>query len=128
MEEPTTATSTSTIPVSNLAAPLVAPVMDVVAPRADMEPLADPANEPKSAMKPEEVSTVDRPAQAKPAANSPGKLIQEEINRENVKDAKPQLAKNQSQPGNGVTVAIIATVVIVLGLAALAVFAYMQTK
>ncbi|MGH7142201.1 MAG: hypothetical protein ACREF5_01860 [Candidatus Saccharimonadales bacterium] len=41
---------------------------------------------------------------------------------------KPSVAKPPKQPGSGVGLAISATVIIVLGLAALMVYAYLKTK
>jgi uncharacterized protein HemX len=42
--------------------------------------------------------------------------------------AAPEPPKPPKQPGNGVTAAIVATVIIVLGLALLAVYAYLKQK
>ncbi len=42
--------------------------------------------------------------------------------------AKPAPSQSPKQPGNGVAMAIVATAVIVLGLAALAVLAYLNQK
>lgn len=46
---------------------------------------------------------------------------------EEVKSKQPKPPKPPKQPGTGVGAAIFATVVIVLGLSAIAAFAYMQT-
>jgi hypothetical protein len=78
-------------------APVLAPVMDVVAP----PPLAHPPGEAASA------STTPQ----LPKANIPTPAL-----------AKPKSAKQ------GVTAAIVATVIIVLGLAVLAVLAYIKQK
>jgi hypothetical protein len=97
-----------------------APIMDVVAPRNDVVP-APVIEAPQ-----EEDSNV---VAATPAPDvSPDKLIQEEIERENSIDTPARPVNTQKHAGNGVMPAIIATVIIVFGLAALAVFAYMQTK
>ncbi|HEX7633346.1 MAG TPA: hypothetical protein VF401_03400 [Candidatus Saccharimonadales bacterium] len=74
------------------------PVMDVVAP-----PPASPPAEPSASPA---VAPVEPKKQAKPA---------------------PAPTKPPRQPSNGVGMAIFATVVIVLGLAALATYAYLQT-
>ncbi len=45
-----------------------------------------------------------------------------------LKTQQPAVKKSPEQSSNGVTAAIVATVIIVLGLAALAVLAYIKTK
>jgi hypothetical protein len=104
MEEPT-APPPSGAP--NPAAP--APVMDVVPPRPKAEPAVGTSPEPMAIAPPEEVDP-----KAKPAAQPTDQK------------AAPKPPKPPKQPGNGVTVAIVATVIIVFGLALLAVYAYLK--
>jgi len=90
-------------PVTEAPQPKPAPVMDVV------PPPATPALEPVGAANVPDMPSSIVPDPSKKDAKAP---------------AKPGAAK---QPGNGVTIAIISTVIIVLALSALAVYAYTKT-
>ena len=89
-------------PVTEAPQPKPTPVMDVVPPPA-------PAPEPAGAANIPDVPSSIIPEPPKKDAKAP---------------IKPGAA---IQPGNGVTLAIIATVIIVLALSALAVYAYTKT-
>jgi hypothetical protein len=102
MEEPPAPPSAG---APNPAAP--GPVMDVVPPRPKAEPAAGASPEPMAVAPPEEANSKVQPARQK---------------------AAPKPPKPPKQPGSGVTVAIVATVIIVLGLALLAVYAYLKQK
>jgi uncharacterized protein HemX len=81
--------------------------MDVVPPRPKAESTAGTLSEPMAVAPPEEADPKAQPTDQK---------------------AAPKPPKPPKQPGNGVTVAIVATVIIVLGLALLAVYAYLKQK
>ncbi len=98
-------------PAENAVRP--APVMDVVVPRGEAS-----ATEP----------VVQKEPSAKSANESPNPIIQQEIKKEKVETARAQAVKASKQPGSGVGLAIAGTVIIVLGLASLAVIAYIKTK
>jgi hypothetical protein len=92
--------------------PPPAPVMDVVPPPAlDKSETAAPSDSA--------VSQDDKPVD--PKANDNEKA-------DDKGPAKPTTPKPPKQPGNGVGLAIVATVVIVLSLAVLATYAYIKTQ
>lgn len=89
------------------------PVMDVVPPPKPAAALAVPSEGVKT--------PPPMPADATPAAETSGA-------KEQAKQAKPKVPKPPKTPRSGVGLAIAATVVIVLGLAALFVYAYLRTN
>jgi len=97
-----------------------APIMDVVAPRGDTHVAAAPTTEE---------SAPHQESQDQAANSMPDNSVQNEIKRENIEKAqKAQPIKALKHPGSGVGLAITGTVIIVLGLAALAVYAYIKTR
>jgi hypothetical protein len=87
------------------------PVMDVVTPRPKAPSAAYTSPEPMAVAPPEEIDP-----KAKPSVLAPPQAQQK----------APPKPKPPKQPGSGVTAAIFATVVIVFGLALLAVYAYLK--
>jgi hypothetical protein len=101
------------------AQPAHAPVMDVVARPAAAAPAPAAKPEPETvAVRPEPLTKdpdeKEKPAEAKKEAAKP--------------EEKPKKPVAPKQHGNGVGAAIFATMVIVLGLAAMATYAYMKTQ
>jgi len=119
-----TPTDTTPAPEQEVPKP-AAPVMDVVPPHADPTPASATLTEPVSQPQPgiqDESGVV-----AAPADDSPENLIAEESQATHEEPAQKP-AKKPKAAKNGTTTAIIATVVIILVLSAMAMFAYMQTN
>ncbi|MGC1177378.1 MAG: hypothetical protein WA843_04885 [Candidatus Saccharimonadales bacterium] len=101
-----------------------------------MEPQAPQPPEPPKAPAPAPVMDVVPPPIEKPAdqANSspvPDTPVKQKDAKHAAKAAKKAAAKQPTlpkQPGHGVGLAIFATVIIILGLAALATYAYLKTN
>lgn len=93
-------------------------------PQQTIEPVHARAEHPPipGASKPTE------PAGPAPAPIEPGKPEQAVLPVAQKPLPQPKVKKSSKKSGSGVTAAIIGTVVIVLGLAALAVVAYIKTK
>jgi hypothetical protein len=69
-----------------------------------------------------------QPAAAQPVPPSPEGAKPAPLKAPVAKPQRPNIKKAPKQSGNNVTAAIVATVIIVLGLAALAVLAYLKTR
>lgn len=136
-------TSSPTNPASDThASRQAAPVMDVVPPPSSEQPPTAVSPELAAQLAPEPVEPEPvehaapetsleepQPSEAKepePSADSPDDIIEKEAKHNKQPAlATPQVPKSK---GNGVALAIVATVIIVLGLSALAVFAYTSTQ
>jgi hypothetical protein len=94
-----------------------APVMDVVAP----PPAPDPAPAANGDDKPHDPPPAEPDHQAGPDEKKPEAVKPAEV----APPPKPVIPK---QPGSGIGMAIFGTVVIVLALAGLAVYAYLKSK
>lgn len=94
-------------------------------PAADAAKAEQKVDEPKAAVQPE--VTPAPPKDATELADDPAQKLEEPKKEKQQKEAKPaKPPKTPRQPGVGL--AIFATVVIVLGLAALATYAYLRTN
>jgi hypothetical protein len=99
---------------------------DATLPPAPVPSDNNPATE-ASAPEPAFATPPDEPTQAPPAGDSPDELIESEVQHENhaPEHAPAPTVPHQSNPA---TVAVIATVILTLALAGLAVFAYMASQ
>lgn len=137
MNPTNTPTANQPNPAATAHAPRQAtPVMDVVPPPSN-DLLASMTDNPMATMATPPVA--EEPAQPQqPAAstsNAADDLAPEEIEKDQPTEPAPtpapkpaKIPKPPKQPGSGVGLAITATVIIVLGLAALTVYAYIKTS
>jgi hypothetical protein len=109
-------------------APVAGPVMDVVAPPPPAPPPADPAPPNSDSPAPDDNKPHDPPPDDHPGDNGHPVEDSHKTKLDPSLVAKPVRAAGPKQPGSGVALAIVGTVIIVLALAGLAVYAYLKTR
>lgn len=111
-------------PPADTTATQAMPVMDVVPPPSTPPVDAGPVPEP-----PKDAEFVEPPAGEASPEDSPNQLIEDEARKESaLAPSQAQAAKPPKSHSSGTAAAIVATVIIVLALSVLTVYAYLQTK